>query len=173
MALVIVPLPLGPWPPKMSNGTQLGSPGCCASVPHFHVPSDAWYAGPSASCSFCESKALLRRCSARLMPYATVASQLNRRSGSVLKWPSKPPDTYHVFTVCSNVRGPASIGRRATTNGLVLASNVKPNGLYGLVLSMLIVSRRLPLPPSGPMNSGSGAAWFTDWRLVNDAMPRT
>ena len=38
--------------------------------------------------------------------------------------------------------------------------------------SILIASRRLPLPAAGPMASGSGAAWLTDWRLVNEARPR-
>ena len=28
-------------------------------------------------------------------------------------------------------------------------------------------STRLPLPPSGPTNSGSGAAWLADSRRVN------
>src|SRR5262249_55623745 len=69
--------------------------------------------------------------------------------------------------------GPASTGRRVMTYvGSVAGSNVKPNGLYGLVTSTLMKSMRLPLPACGPMNSGSGAAWFTDCRLRNDALPR-
>jgi hypothetical protein len=41
-----------------------------------------------------------------------------------------------------------------------------PNGLNGLVASMVILSSRLPLPESGPTNSGSGAAWFFELRRL-------
>ena len=50
--------------------------------------------------------------------------------------------------------------------------SVKPNGLYGFVEWMETVSSRLPLPASGPTNSGSGAAWLADLRSTKLARAR-
>ena len=43
---------------------------------------------------------------------------------------------------------------------------VIPVGFQIWVAWTAMVSKRLPLPASEPMNSGSGAAWLVDWRLL-------
>ena len=99
-----------------------------------------------------------------------VTSQYMRRLPSSNS-PSKPPDTYQVFTSWLKMRGPASIGLREK-NCVLLLSRVMPNGLYSWSASQTTFTMYGVEPLSGPQKSGTGAARPCDLRLLKLASAR-